>query len=239
MNRILVVVFLAFVAHAGSASAQTLEGEYGAACANLAANSLQVALTQSIPANSMIVATAALSNGFAFNNTVSDPVNGTYFTGAVGVGSMLVIPAFHYTTTGLPSGTIITYAMTGGIGSNACLTISAFTEIANLSSVTSDVSNGGTGTTQSLTTGTVTDTPNLVYMGVAYSGDPGTLTPVLGTELTKTCGGLAPVLCVAGSFRAANGLGPFNQTVNSQNSVAWEAGLNTMLGLRIFADGFE
>jgi hypothetical protein len=46
-------------------------------------------------------------------------------------------------------------------------------------------------------------------------------------------------LCVAASFRAANGLGPFNQKVNSQNSVPWEASIESLQGTRIFADGFE
>ena len=134
---------------------------------------------------------------------------------------------------------MITFSMTGGAGSSACVTIDAFTEVANLTSVSSSpVANSGTSTTQSLTTGNAFATPNLVYMSVAYTGDPGTLSTAVGTQLTKTCGG-TPLLCVAASFRAANGLGPFNQTVNSQNSVPWEASIESLQGTRIFADGFE
>ena len=237
MNRILVVVLLALAAHAGSATAQALEGEYGAACANLTSNSLQVQTTQTIPANSTIMATAALSNGFAFSNQVADPISGVYDNGAIGIGSIIVFPAFHHTAKALPSGTTITYSMVGGVGSNACLTISAFALAANL--INAEASNGGNGATQTLTTSTVTETPNLIYMGVAYAADPGTLTPDLGTMLTKTCGGTAPPLCVAASFRTANDLGPFTQTVHSQNSVAWEAALNAFAEDRIFADGFQ
>jgi len=240
MNRILAVVFLAFVAHAGPASAQALLGEYGAACALLTSNNLSVALTQTIPANSMIVVTAASSNPFPIiSPTLSDPTNGNYFVGTAGMGNSFVAPYFHYTTASLASGTMITFSQTGGTGTSACVTIDAFTEVANVTSVSSGpVANSGTSTTQSLTTGNAFATPNLVYMSVAYTGDPGTLSTAVGTQLTKTCGG-TPQLCVAASFRTANDLGPFNQTVNSQNSVPWEASIESLQGTRIFADGFE
>jgi hypothetical protein len=244
MNRVLAIVLLMLLAHPRPGGAQFLRGEFGAACTQIGASgSMQVALTQNIPANSMIVATAAVANPSAFNNVVSDPVGGNYNVGAVGAASgMVLIPHFRYTTTLLPAGTILTYAMGNATGANACMSISAFGEMVNqtFASASGTNSSGANSTTQTATTsGAPLSAPNLVFMGVGYIGNPGTLTPTSGTALTKTCGGVGTPLCIAASFRVANNVAAYTQTVTSTNSIAWLAGINAQPGARIFGNGFE
>lgn len=245
MPRIFAILLIA-VAPLTALRAQALIGEFGGGCVTLGpSSSTSTTLAAPIPANALVIASAALSNGAAFNHVVGDTAGNSDYTPAAASfqNNMATIVFSRASGAGMPSGTVITYSMQGGSGSRACLNVAAFSGVDSVGSLTAQGTgfSAANGATQSATSGfPTTRAATILVMEASYASDPGVVTPPAGgAMLTKSCVGAAPAFCMQSSYRVTGNTGTLSQSVTSQNAVSWQTALVGYSSDAMFLDGFE
>lgn len=229
------------------ANAQQALGRVGAACATLnAQNQFTFALTQSVPAGAVLVASIASRGAVNANLRITDPSGNTYVpVGAARerAGQATAVNQSARNAITLPAGASITVRM-GQAQSAApvCASLLAFVDLASGNGQLH--SPGGKSATASTALALDLDragngVPQALISTFALDANPGTVSASGSAQVQSTVCSAGNELCLVSAYDLSSATGTLGLSLAASNAVDWTGELTGLYRDSIFANRFE